>query len=147
MPRSTPDDTTCSPSNTWNTPAIGMSDAAVLAIAASLIPIAGVFQVFDGLQVVSSGVLRGIGDTRVPMLVGVLGFWLIGFPVSVYLGFRTAAGPEGLWWGFVAGLAAVGVFLLARVRVRLARTVRRVVIDEERTASAIGHGAAAGETI
>jgi len=122
-------------------------NAAVLAIAASLIPIADVFQVFDGLQVVSSGVLRGIGDTRVPMLVGVLGFWLIGFPVSVYLGFRTAAGPEGLWWGFVAGLAAVGVFLLARVRVRLARTVRRVVIDEERTAPSIGRGAAAGEAI
>jgi len=114
-------------------------DAAVLAIAASLIPIAGVFQVFDGLQVVSSGVLRGIGDTRVPMLVGVLGFWLIGFPVSVYLGFRTAAGPEGLWWGFVAGLAAVGVFLLARVRVRLARTVRRVVIEDEHGTSAFGH--------
>ena len=97
---------------------------------AALIPIAGIFQVFDGLQVVAAGVLRGVGDTRAPMVVNLLGFWLIGMPVSLYLGFRTGAGPVGLWWGLVAGLAAVAVFLLVRVRVRLGRELRRVVIDE-----------------
>jgi MATE family multidrug resistance protein len=107
------------------------SDAQVLAIAASLIPIAGVFQVFDGTQVVSSGILRGAGDTRAPMVVNVLGFWLIGLPVSVYLGFYAGIGPAGLWWGFVAGLAAVGAFLVLRVRTRLARTLGRVVIDDD----------------
>jgi MATE family multidrug resistance protein len=109
-------------------------DRGVLAIAASLIPIAGVFQVFDGTQVVSSGILRGAGDTRAPMIVNVLGFWMIGLPVSVYLGFYAGTGPAGLWWGFVAGLAAVGAFLVLRVRVRLARTLRRVVIDDEHEA-------------
>jgi MATE family multidrug resistance protein len=107
------------------------NDQQVLGIAASLIPIAGIFQVFDGTQVVSSGILRGAGDTRAPMIVNVLGFWMIGLPVSVYLGFYAGAGPEGLWWGFVAGLAVVGAILLVRVRVRLAQALRRVVIDDD----------------
>jgi MATE family multidrug resistance protein len=102
------------------------SDAAVLALAASLIPIAGVFQVFDGLQVVSLGVLRGAGDTRVPMLVNAVGFWLLGLPLGAWLGLRTSLGPPGLWWGLVAGLAVVGVVLGARVRWRLRGGVRRV---------------------
>ncbi|MBX6365922.1 MAG: MATE family efflux transporter, partial [Gemmatimonadetes bacterium] len=103
----------------------------VLAAAAALIPIAGVFQVFDGLQVVGVGVLRGVADTRAPLVVNLLGFWLVGMPVSIYFGFRTPAGPRGLWWGLVAGLAAVAFFLLVRIRHRLGRELRRVVIDEE----------------
>ena len=63
------------------------SDPGVLALAVLLMPIAGVFQVFDGLQVVSIGLLRGLGDTRVPMLVNIVGFWCIGIPVSLTLGF------------------------------------------------------------
>lgn len=108
------------------------TDAAVVAVAILLIPIAGVFQVFDGLQVVAIGVLRGVGDTRTPMLVNVLGFWLLGLPVSLWLGFGLGAGAVGLWWGLVAGLAAVALFLLARVRVRFAGALPRVVIDEAR---------------
>lgn len=106
------------------------SDVAVVALAASLIPIAGVFQVFDGLQVVSLGVLRGVGDTRAPMLVNVLGFWLLGFPASLALGFGLGGGAQGLWWGLVVGLAAVAVFLVLRVRSRLSRSLERLVIDE-----------------
>ena len=109
-------------------------DAGVIAVAASLIPLAGVFQVFDGLQAVSSGILRGVGDTRAPMLVNVLGFWLLGVPVSLLLAFRAGGGPEGLWWGLVAGLAAVGGTLALRVRSRLARELRRVVIDHDAAA-------------
>jgi MATE family multidrug resistance protein len=104
-------------------------DLDVVRVAATLIPIAGVFQVFDGLQVVAAGVLRGLGDTRVPMLVNLLGYWLIGIPVSVYLGFGAGLGPVGLWWGLVLGLALVGTSLLLRVRGRLARRQSRVVID------------------
>ncbi len=103
----------------------------VLLIAATLIPIAGFFQVFDGIQAVATGTLRGVGDTRAPMIVNLLGFWLIGMPVSIYLGFRTAAGPQGLWWGLVVGLAAVATFLLLRVRARFGRELRRVVIDDD----------------
>ena len=103
---------------------------AVVALAASLIPIAGVFQIFDGLQVVSAGVLRGAGDTRAPLVMNLLGFWVIGTPVSVWLGYYTPLGPRGLWWGLVIGLAAVAVFLLLRIRHRFAGSLRRVVIDE-----------------
>ena len=98
----------------------------VVAIAATLIPIAGVFQVFDGLQVVAAGVLRGAGDTRAAMIANMLGFWLIGMPVSVWLGFGLDRGVAGLWWGFVAGLAAVATFLVMRVRVKLGGTLERM---------------------
>ena len=106
------------------------SDAAVLALSASLIQVAGVFQVFDGLQVVGSGVLRGVGDTRVPMIAGLLGFWVFGMPVSLYLGLRTPLGAVGLWWGLVIGLAVVGVFLLYRAYHHLGRDHTRIVVDQ-----------------
>ena len=105
------------------------SDATVIALAAVLIPIAGVFQVFDGVQAVAAGVLRGIGDTHAPAVINVVGFWLIGLPVSWWLAFRYGSGAVGLWWGIVVGLAAVAIILMARVRVRLARSMRRVIID------------------
>jgi MATE family multidrug resistance protein len=104
-------------------------DLEVVAIAAALIPIAGVFQVFDGLQVVAAGVLRGAGDTRGPMLINLLGYWVLGLPLSVYLGFVARLGPAGLWWGLVLGLAVVACALLVRVRARLSRSQSRVVID------------------
>jgi MATE family multidrug resistance protein len=103
----------------------------VVAVAALLIPIAGVFQVFDGLQVVSAGVLRGAGDTRAPLLSNVLGFWLVGMPVSLWLGFKGGLGVVGLWWGFVAGLAVVAAFLVLRVRELLSRPVARISVEGE----------------
>ena len=78
-------------------------DAAVIALAALLLPIAGVFQVFDGLQVVAIGLLRGLGDTRVPVIVNIVGFWCIGMPVSLWLGFGLGYGAVGLWWGSSSG--------------------------------------------
>jgi MATE family multidrug resistance protein len=106
-------------------------DLAVLAVAAVLIPIAGVFQIFDGTQIVLLGILRGMGDTRTPMIVGALGFWLFGFPISLVLAFKVGAGPVGLWWGLVAGLGAVALFLFIRARSLLARNISRIVIDDE----------------
>jgi MATE family multidrug resistance protein len=105
-------------------------DAMVLALAALLLPIAGVFQVFDGLQVVAIGLLRGLGDTRTPMIVNVVGFWCIGVPVSLWLGFGLGYGAQGLWWGLVAGLVIVAVFLMLRVRQREKRDLTRIIIDE-----------------
>ena len=105
-------------------------DVAVVTLAATLIPIAGVFQVFDGIQAVAAGVLRGIGDTHAPAVINVVGFWLIGLPVSWALAFRMGGGAVGLWWGIVVGLGAVALILLGRVRVRLGRSMRRVIIDE-----------------
>lgn len=111
-------------------------DLGVIGVAASLIPIAGVFQIFDGIQVVASGVLRGLGDTRAPMVANLLGYWVVGIPVSLYLGFGAQLGPVGLWWGLVLGLGLVGTSLLLRVRARLARRQVRVVIDSPQLSSA-----------
>src|SRR5688500_4183068 len=105
------------------------SDAAVIALTATLIPIAGVFQVFDGIQAVAAGILRGIGDTHSPAVINIIGFWVIGLPVSWALAFRFGGGAIGLWWGIVVGLAVVALILLARVRARLARAMVRVRID------------------
>jgi multidrug resistance protein, MATE family len=104
-------------------------DPEVIAVAVILIRIAGVFQVFDGLQVVGTGILRGLGDTRAPMLICLLGYWMLGVPMSAYLTFVAGLGPAGLWWGLVLGLAVVATLLLGRVRSRLTRKQSRVMID------------------
>jgi multidrug resistance protein, MATE family len=105
-------------------------DARVIAFAVLLLPIAGVFQVFDGLQVVAIGLLRGLGDTRVPVLVNVVGFWFLGMPVSLWLGFGLGLGAVGLWWGLVVGLVMVALFLILRVNHRQSSDLARVIIDE-----------------
>jgi MATE family multidrug resistance protein len=106
-------------------------DPAVIVLASALVPIAGVFQVFDGLQVVSIGVLRGAGDTRTPLIVNVIGYWLFALPLSLWFGFHLGWGPRGLWWGLVVGLAVVAIILVVRVRQTLWRTVTRLVVDED----------------
>jgi multidrug resistance protein, MATE family len=105
-------------------------DAPVIATAALLLPIAGVFQIFDGLQVVAAGALRGVADTRVPMVLNLIGFWFVGLPVSVVLAFHFELGPRGLWWGLALGIGVVAVLLLRRIRTRFGRELRRLVIDE-----------------
>ena len=105
-------------------------DPLVVGLAALLIPIAGIFQVFDGLQVVATAVLRGIGDTRVPMLLHVTGFWLVGVPVSVWVGFGLGVGPVGLWWGLAAGLGAVALLLLLRVGRIFRGPLRRLAVED-----------------
>jgi len=104
-------------------------DPAVIAIAAALIPIAGVFQAFDGCQAVASGVLRGTGDMRWPLIANLIGFWGVGLPTSVYLGMYTPLGAKGLWWGLVVGLGAVSVVLVIRVRYRLRGTIGRMRVE------------------
>ncbi len=117
------------------------ADASVVALTATLIPIAGVFQVFDGMQVVALGVLRSVADTRLPMVLNLVGFWGIGLPVSAALGFRTALGPRGIWIGLALGIALVALLLLARVRSRFGRELRRVVLDDDHRDP---HGASRG---
>jgi MATE family multidrug resistance protein len=110
-------------------------DLRVLELAVLLLPLAGLFQVFDGLQVVSIGLLRGLGDTRMPMIVNVVGFWCIGMPVSLWLGFGLDYGAVGLWWGLVVGLIIVAVFLIVRVRRREQHGLERIIIDEHAKAA------------
>jgi MATE family multidrug resistance protein len=105
-------------------------NAEVLLLATTLLPIAGVFQVFDGIQVVSVGLLRGLGDTRIPMIVSMLGFWFVGMPVSLGLAFGLGLGAVGLWWGLVVGLGMVSLFLVLRIKHREERDLTRIIIDE-----------------
>ena len=105
------------------------NDLQVVTAAAALLPIAGVFQVFDGLQVAGAGALRGVGDTRVPMILNLVGFWFIGLPSCVALGFGLGMGPQGVWWGLAIGIGVVGTLLLFRIRRRFGRELRRMVID------------------
>lgn len=104
-------------------------DVGVIALAAGLLPIAGLFQVADGIQVVSAAVLRGIGDTRMPMLINLLGFWVIGLPVGGLLAFPGGMGARGIWWGLAVGLGLVALLLLLRVRARFGRELQRLVIE------------------
>jgi len=93
-------------------------DGEVIAVAAALLPIAAMFQVFDGLQVVAAGVLRGSADTTFPAVMALVGYWLLGLPVGWELAFRAGLGPRGLWWGFTVGLAAVAILFVARIAAR-----------------------------
>lgn len=104
----------------------------IIAWAAAILPIAGVFQIGDGLQVVSIGLLRGIGDVRSPMLINIVGFWLIGLPLGCLLGFALHQGPQGLWSGLAFGLFAVAAALLWMVRRRFAVAHARIDVDAPR---------------
>lgn len=87
-------------------------DAGVLTIGASLLLVGAVFQLFDGLQIVATGALRGLGDTRTPMLWNLAGHWFIGLPLGYTLCFTAGLGVIGLWWGLSSGLIICGVALL-----------------------------------
>lgn len=102
----------------------------VLAGAVALIPIAGVFQVGDGLQVTAIGCLRGIGDTKSPMLANLVGFWLLGLPLGCGLAFGAGLGPAGLWWGLCLGLFAVAIALLLVVKRGFGRDLQRLSARE-----------------
>jgi MATE family multidrug resistance protein len=88
------------------------TDEGVLRVGASLLAVAAVFQLFDGIQGVATGVLRGLGDTRTPMLWNLLGHWFIGLPCGYALCFVLGRGVVGLWWGLSIGLIICGVALL-----------------------------------
>jgi MATE family multidrug resistance protein len=89
-------------------------DAAVAALAASLLLYAAAFQFPDGIQVLSAGALRGLKDTRVPMFLAALAYWGIGMPLGAGLGLYLGWGPRGMWIGLIAGLSVAAVLLCRR---------------------------------
>ena len=95
------------------------SDAAVADLTVQLLVIAGFFQLFDGVQVVCAGALRGFEDTRVPMVIGALAYWVLALPVGCLLAFGLGWGGSGIWSGFLVGLLFSAVALLLRVQRRL----------------------------
>ncbi len=88
------------------------SDPAVVSTGIILVRVAAAFQLSDGLQVVTTGALRGLGDTRTPMFTNLVGHWLIALPIAAIGGFTLGYGVVGLWVGLCVGLTLVGLFLL-----------------------------------
>jgi MATE family multidrug resistance protein len=90
------------------------SDKVVINIAAQLLIIAAVFQLFDGTQVVGLGILRGMGDVNIPTLITFLAYWVVGLPVGYVLGLQMHLGVKGVWYGLVLGLAVSSILLFFR---------------------------------
>jgi MATE family multidrug resistance protein len=109
----------------WSVPSLIVEmytrDAAVIAAGATLLRIAAFFELFDGFQVVVTGALRGLGETRIPMFAHLTGYWAVGMPVAWLLCFHFKRGAPGLWVGLSAALILIGGYLLRawRAKVRL----------------------------
>ncbi|SDZ13127.1 multidrug resistance protein, MATE family [Jannaschia faecimaris] len=95
---------------------------AILLLGTTLMALAALFQLVDAGQVMALGFLRGVHDTRVPMIYAIVAYWLVGIPVSYLLGFVLDLGPEGIWLGLVAGLLAAMAALMTRF-VRITKPV------------------------
>jgi len=87
---------------------------AVIAASLPLFFVAGLFQLSDGLQAAGIGALRGAADTKFAFISNLIGYWIVGLPLSLLLGFRLGMGVIGLWWGFVAGLTTVAILVFLR---------------------------------
>ncbi len=94
--------------------AVYTRDPQVMAVGRSLLVLAAVFQIFDGIQVVSTGALRGLGETKIPMLANLVGYWVIGLPLGLMLCFVLHWGIYGLWIGLLAALLLIAAILLTR---------------------------------
>lgn len=96
-----------------NLPLLFNSDPEVVSVASSLIVIAAFFQLSDGMQVVGLGALRGVKDVKIPTLITLVAYWMIGLPMSYFLGFKMNMGVQGVWYGLLLGLtvAAASLFL------------------------------------
>ncbi|MDD5152103.1 MAG: MATE family efflux transporter [Flavobacterium sp.] len=89
----------------------------IIIIASKLLLVAAVFQISDGIQVVVLGALRGLQDVKIPMYITFVAYWVVGFPVSYYLGRHTTLGATGIWIGLLAGLSSAALFLYLRFAV------------------------------
>ncbi len=96
------------------------ASAEVARLATAFLVWAAIFQLVDGAQAVGNGLLRGLHDTRVPMIYALIGYWILGFPLGLLLAFKAGLGGVGIWMGLAFGLAFVAVLLLARWRRRAA---------------------------
>ena len=107
-------------------PRLYTPEAAVIAAAATILPIAGAFQIFDGTQSVASGVLRAMGRPGPAALFNLVGYWVLALPLGGWLALKTDAGLAGLWWGLCAGLVVVATGLVLWIWRGGTALVRRV---------------------
>lgn len=110
---------------------VGMytDDSAVAAMAVSLLFYAAVFQLPDGIQICSAGALRGLKDTKIPMLFNLVAYWLVGMSLGYYLTFSVGLGPAGMWIGMIAGLSVGAVLLTGRFLQRTSRLIRSAPVN------------------
>lgn len=93
-------------------------NAAMVGFAMQFLVVAAAFQLFDGAQAVAAGVLRGLQDTRTPMIIAICGYWIAGYGTAIYLGFWTPLAGVGVWIGLAVGLVVVAALLIIRWRMR-----------------------------
>ncbi len=105
-------------------PSLYIDDITVIEMSAGLLIIAGLFQLSDGIQVVGLGALRGMSDVRIPTIVTLVAYWVIGLPLGYVFAFVFDFGAKGIWYGLLIGLTLTGVMLLARFNVLSARLIR-----------------------
>lgn len=110
-------------------PLIYINNMKVVAIASSLLVIAGVFQLSDGIQVVVLGALRGLQDVKRPMYITFIAYWVIGFPICYYLGTKTSLGSQGIWIGLLAGLTTSAILLF----IRFNKLSNKLIIEKNET--------------
>lgn len=97
-----------------NDPINGVDAREVVSIASTLLLLAAIFQISDSLQVVALGALRGLQDVKIPTVITLISYWVIGFPISYYYGKEDALGSTGIWLGLIAGLTAASILLFIR---------------------------------
>ena len=100
----------------------------VVHIAAQLLVVAAIFQISDGIQVVVLGALRGLQDVKVPMYITFVAYWLVGFPISFYLGLYTELKATGIWIGLLAGLTIAAILLYIRFNQLSKRLIEEQII-------------------
>lgn len=102
-----------------------LDNAEIIKIASQLLLVAAVFQISDGIQVVVLGALRGLQDVKIPMYITFVAYWVVGFPISYYLGKHTNLGATGIWIGLLAGLTSAGLFLY----IRFAKLTKKLALE------------------
>ena len=101
----------------------------VVIIASKLLLVAAVFQISDGIQVVVLGALRGLQDVKIPMYITFVAYWVVGFPISFYLGEYTSLKAIGVWIGLFAGLSVAALFLFIRFHYLTKKLVLEKAVD------------------
>jgi multidrug resistance protein, MATE family len=106
-------------------PSLYIDDLDVIKMSATLLVIAGLFQLSDGIQVVGLGALRGMADVRVPTIVTLVAYWIIGLPLGYVFGFILGMNEVGIWYGLLIGLTVTGVLLLFRFHTLSAKLLKQ----------------------
>jgi len=105
-------------------PGLYIASEEIITMASSLLLITAFFQLSDGLQCVSLGILRGLGDVKLPTMVALIAYWIIGLPVGYILAFKKGLGLVGIWYGFLIGLSIAAVLLIYRFRLKISRMLK-----------------------